>query len=378
MHRIPLSARPIPRLALAGVLAVSALLGLVVAPASVSFADDTIGMAGAPITEAGTNGRTRFSYQMTPGQQVDDAYVVTNTGTVAQTFTVFATDAFNSEDGGYGLLDTGVTPTDAGSWVRFGGAAAPQSIPLEPGASQTVPFSVIAPADAAPGDHAAGLVVSAVSPDGQVVVDRRVGTRLYVRVPGELQPNLTISSITSSYAPSLNPLDGETTVTFTVKNAGNVALGANMVIGVKALFGIGTGDLVREELAEMLPRSTRTVSVVVPGVGQWGYLNPYVSMAPTVDPEALDPGPLTVVNRDTVLIAVPWILVILILLGLAVWLWMRFSRRRDEKNAKAWIEFTEAEARRKAAGGEELVDAGAGAGAGASAGSSAPPGAGGR
>jgi hypothetical protein len=355
----PTLARPHARAAAILALALLAGAAAAVLPTTTSFADDTIGISGAPLADANTTGRTRFSYQMSPGQEVEDAYVVTNTGTVPQTFAVFATDAFNSEDGGYGLLDTGVAPSDAGAWVVFEGGATQLDLPLQPGESKVVPFTVKTPADASPGDHAAGLVISAVSADGQVIVDRRVGTRLYVRVPGDLQPNLTISSMTASYAPTFNPLAGDTTLTFTVRNAGNVALGADMTVGVKGLFGIGLGDTVKEELDEMLPGSTRTVSVVVPGVGQWVYLNPYVSMAPKVDPEAMNPGPLPVINRDIVIFVVPWVLLALIVLGLGIWAWIRFSRTRNEKNAKAWIEHTEAEARRKADAERELAGVGA-------------------
>ncbi|MCI2956332.1 DUF916 domain-containing protein [Agromyces atrinae] len=362
MLTFPTASRAATRLA--GLLVLAATLGLIVAvaPAISSTAEedsDTIGIAGEPLSDENTTGRTRFSYQLSPGQVIEDGYIVTNTGSVPQTFALFATDAFNSEDGGYGLLDTGVVPTGAGAWVVFEGGVTTVSLDLQPGESRTVPFTLSAPADAAPGDHAAGLVISAVSADGQVLLDRRVGTRLYVRVPGDLQPNLTISSMTSSYTPSFNPFDGISTVTFTVRNAGNVALGAATTVDVRGLFGIGLGESVRQELAEMLPGSTRTVSVDVHGVGQWIYLAPTVRLAPTVDAEALNPGPLAPVDRDIVTFVVPWALLALLVLAGLVFAWVRFSRRRNDKNARAWVEYTEAEARRKIEAERELVAAGA-------------------
>lgn len=315
---------------------------------TVAFADDTDGISGAPANEAGADGRTRYSYLAAPGQTLDDLYVARNTGTTAQTLTVFSTDAYNTDDGGYGLLDTEAEPTDAGRWVSFADGATKLSIPLEPGATQVVPFTVTVPADASPGDHAAGLVISVTSPNGQLLVDRRVATRLYVRVPGDLQPALTISNLEASYAHSLNPIDGVTTVTYTVKNTGNVALGAHMVIGAKALFGIGAGELLREELAEMLPGATRTVSFDVAGVGQYGYLNPYVRLVPSVEQNASSPGVLREVSRDTVIFAMPWWLLIGLALAGLIWVVRRLRHRQDEKNAKAWIAYTEAEAVRKA------------------------------
>ncbi|QWT23306.1 DUF916 domain-containing protein [Subtercola sp. PAMC28395] len=341
-----------------------AFASLFVAGLMVSFqsatsarADDTAGISGAPSDGKATDDRSRFSYQLAPGQHIDDFYQVKNTGTVPQTMKVFATDAYNTDDGSYGLLDTDATPADAGKWVSFANGAKQLSIPLDPGATQIVPFTLDVPADASPGDHAAGIVISVLTPDGQVLVDRRVATRLYARVEGALQAALTISSISASYDQQFNPFDGAATVTYTVKNNGNVALGANTVVGVNTYLGIAAAGQVRTELKEMLPGSTRTVSVTVPGVAQLGYLNPYISLAPTIDPEALNPGPLTTVNRDTVLIAMPWWLVIILVIVLLVWLFLRIRRKRDEKNAIAWAAYTEAEARRRAT--EELVATGA-------------------
>lgn len=329
----------------------SALLALIavtaVVPAS-AFADDSDGISGTPADANGPDGRSRLSYQSGPGQHLDDFYTVRNTGTTSQTFTVFATDAFNTDDGAFGLLDTDATPTDAGSWVAFEGGAKQLSVPLEPGGSVTVPFSIDVPADARPGDHAGGIVISSVSPVGEILVDKRVATRLYVRVPGELQPNLTISNISANYLSEVNPFAGAVDVSYTVANNGNVALAANAVVAVSAALGISVGEAVKGEIAELLPGSHRTVHVTVPDVGQLGYLNVSVKLMPAIDAEALNPGPLREVNRDSMLIAMPWLVLgILLVAGLIV-LVLRLRNRRDEKNAQLWFEYTEAEARRRA------------------------------
>jgi hypothetical protein len=338
-----------PRRILAATLIALALAAGTVAgtPAAPALADDTNGISGAPASEAGADGRSRFDYQVQPGQQLEDSYLVKNTGTTAQTMKIFGTDAYNTEDGSYGLLETGTAPADSGSWISFSGTSI-VDIPLEPGATQVVPFTVTVPADARPGDHAAGIVISTTSIDGQILVDRRIATRLYVRVPGDLQPGLTISSIAAEYDGQLNPFDGQTTITFTVQNSGNVALGATMVGGVNTYLGIGAGQQTRQELSEMLPGSTRTITMTVPGVPQLGYLNPYVSLAPTVDENALDPGPLQTVHRDTIAFAMPWLFLAVLVLAGVVWGILRIRRARDEKTARDWIAYTEAEARRKA------------------------------
>jgi len=347
VHSLPTLARPIRRALLfaSAVLIVGTGLTLGV-PVSTAHADDTDGISGTPASETGADGRSRFSYEVAPGQQLVDNYQVTNTGTTSQVMRVFSADAFNTDDGSYGLLDTDAASVDAGAWVTFANGATFVDVPLAAGESQLVTFTLTVPADASPGDHAAGIVISVTSPQGQILVDRRVATRLYVRVPGDLQAALTVGSISSSYHSSINPLDGTTSVTFTVRNSGNVALGATMVVGVNTYLGISAAPIVREELSEMLPRSTREITMTVPGVAQLGYLNPYVSLAPTAAPETTNPGPLATVDRDTVAIAVPWWLIVVLIVGGGVYLFVRVRRGIDNKRAAEWVAHMEAEARR--------------------------------
>lgn len=336
------------------VRAVAALLAVLTAAllgAAPAFADDVDSISAGPGDD-----RTRLSYQLQPGQRIEDEYVVRNTGSTAQSVTLFGTDAFNTEEGQFALLDTAKKPTAVGTWVLFDGSQPTETFPLDPGQQRTVPFTLVVPADASPGDHAGGIVVSSQKGDGQILVDRRVATRLYVRVPGDLQPALTIANVSAAYQAQWNPFTGSTAVTFTVRNSGNVALGASMLVGAKALFGIPAGTAVRQNLPELLPGSTRTLTVVVPETAQVGYLNPYVQLQPTVEKDALNPGPLALVSRDTVIAAVPWWILILAVLVAGFFLFRRWRRRSDGKRAEAWIAYTEEEARRKAREEQEAAE----------------------
>lgn len=326
---------------------------------SARAADGTNGISGAPSDGTSVDGRSRFSYQVDPGQHLDDYYLLRNTGTTAQTMKVFATDAFDTPTGAFSLLDTKSTPKDSGSWVTFANSAAGIEVPLAPNESKVVSFRLTVPADASPGDHAGGIVISLATPQGNIIVDRRVATRLYVRVKGALQAGLTVSSLAATYRNAVNPFSGSTLVRFTVRNNGNVALGANMVVNVKTYLGIGASGLVRSSVSELLPGSTRVVSVEVPGVAQLGYLNPHISLVPTVDPDALNPGPLRLTDRDTAIFAMPWWLLILLAIAGAIWLFLGVRRKRDAANAQAWIEHMEAEAHRVAAEAQVLETAGA-------------------
>lgn len=345
MHR-PVVARRLITSAAAIILTVGLTASVGAAGA---WAADSDGIASAPSADGGVDQtRSRFSYQIDPGQSVSDEYLVENTGTTQQKVSVYATDAFNAEDGSFALLDGGQEPKHAGSWVTFADGAKKVEVTLSPGAQQVIPFTLTVPADANPGDHAGGMIVSAPTPSGQVTVDRRVAIRLYARVKGNIEAGLTISSISSSYEPSLNPFDGTTTMTLSLTNTGNVALGANTVAQVKGIFGIPLSGLTDVSIPEMLPGNSRTVTITVPGVGPYIYLAPHVSLAATTDAQALNAGPLPTAERDSSILVMPWgILAILLFIGL-VWFGLRLRRKRDSKNAAAWIEFTEAEAVRKA------------------------------
>ncbi len=358
--------RPNARIALIIALSAALLAGLFSAP-TVAHADDVDGLSGSPSDGVARDGRTRFDYQASPGQKLTDAYVVKNAGTTQQKITVFATDAFNNDAGDFALLDTVEEPTDVGTWITFDGQPR-MTLDLAPGQEQVVLFTVSVPDDATPGDHAGGIVISAISPDGTIVVDRRVATRIYLRVPGELQVGLAVQGFDAGYQQVVNPFDGSVEVTTTITNTGNVALGADMVFGVNTWFGIGATALVRQELPELLPGGSRIVSVTLPGVAQLGYLDAYVRLVPTADPGALELGQLREVSRDAVVIAWPWWLLAIVAVAFLVWLVLRLRRRGDEKRAAAWVAYTEAEARRKAEEGDatdtsaEPVGAGTGPG----------------
>lgn len=335
---------------LAAALAIALAAGFMVSAApSIAQAADVDGIAGAPATESGPDtGRSRLSYQLEPGQQVKDFYYVRNTGTTVQNVTVYPTDAFTTDDGSYSLLETAAEPTDVGTWLSFDDGTAKLSFTLEPNETRIIPFTLSAPADALPGDHAGGVIVSALSVDGQVQLERRVGTRLYARIKGELQAGLTITSITSSYAPGLNPFASDTTISYTVTNNGNVSLGADVVATVRGLFGIPLSGDALVDIPELLPGDTRTISTVVPGVGQWIFLNPTIDLAATIDADALNPGPLPTAQRDTVLFVVPWALLAVLLLAAIAWAIIRFRRRRNDVRAAEWVAFMEEDALRKA------------------------------
>lgn len=316
-------------------------------PASAAEGDGTIGVATRPAGEDGRpDGRTRFSYSADPGQSVTDRVLVGNTGTARQDFTVYATDAYNSPDGSLSLLATADTPTSIGAWVRFENGEDRIQFSLEPDEVRLLTFTVEFPAEATPGDHVGGLVASVIEEGQQVSLDRRVATSIYARVSGDLQPRLTIAGFEAVHEGDWwNPFGGTVKIRYTVDNPGNVALAANITMSVKTWFGIPASGDRGGSLPDLLPGNSASYEFEVAGVGQWGYLNPAMTLRPFV--ESSDPAlqlPVSPVTRDTVTLAIPWTLLILIALIAAIYFFRRWRRRRDEARTQAWIEYTEQQA----------------------------------
>lgn len=341
----------IRRALLAALLGAVAISGVVLAAPTAAVAEDTIGISGQPASAEGTpDGRTRFSYAVDPGQQLSDQYLVSNAGTLPQTFTILATDAFNDEAGDFALKPTDEAPADLGTWVRFENGESRIQFELQPGESRLLPFTVVVPDNATPGDHSGGIVASVVTPDAQVKIDRRLGTRMYVRVAGDIQTGLAVGKLTGDYSGEWwNPFTGTLKLSYTVENIGNIALASNVSIGANTWFGIPLSTQVGDAIPELLPGGTRTYETEVPSIAAWGYLNPWVKLNPFVEgDDATKRLQVQATTRDAVVIAMPWAVVILLAL-VALLVGFRFWRRKvDAQRAAAWMKYTEAEALRKA------------------------------
>lgn len=332
---------------LVAVLAAVAVMGLALPPQA--HADDTVGVAIAPATKNVRDSRTRYSLQVKPGQKVEDQTIVANAGTKELTITMRAADAYNTDAGEFALQESATAPTGAGSWVTFAGGAKTQQITLAPGKAQVLNFTVTVPANAKPGDHAGAVLASWTVPNGDIQVERRIASRLYVRVAGALQPVLTASNFTASYAPSLNPLDGTVALSTVITNSGNVALAGTVDVLVKAWWGGKLGATQTVQMDEILPGNSRTVRLLITGVPATLVVVPKLTLRSSIGGDAQDPGPLPVIQRETSVIAVPWVVLAVLAGAVMVVLFLRWRGARNKHLAAEWVRHAEAEARRKVA-----------------------------
>ncbi|MGH9085492.1 MAG: WxL protein peptidoglycan domain-containing protein, partial [Acidimicrobiales bacterium] len=277
--------------------------------------------AGSTDPDAPGN-RPTLSYETAPGATISDAVTLYNYSNVQLTFRLYATDAYNNEDGAFDLLAGDAQPTDVGSWV----ALEQENITLAPRSQATIPMTVTVPADAAPGDHAGAVLAASgtigTGPDGKIVnLDRRTGSRIYLRVTGDLRPELAVEGLTTIYEPSFNPAGGTAEVTYRVRNRGNVRMSGTHAVSVHGPLGIGRHSVPTEDLPELLPGEDYTVHATLEGVPAGGLVFTDVDVQPrTVD--GVEAG-LDDVGGHGTAVAPP---VTVLMTAIALWLALRARR----------------------------------------------------
>jgi hypothetical protein len=290
-----------------------------------------------PAKASGPDGRPNFSFEMTPGAVLFDHAAVVNYSSTPLTLQLYATDAIETAGGGFGLLPATAKPTGVGVWISLPPSTSTVQVPAEtatgPG-DVVVPITVHVPASATPGDHVGGIIASlrtvGTNATGQtVVLNQRIGSRVFVRVAGTLSPQLIVTSLHASYAGTSDPFGkGKVHVSYTVDNTGNANLAVkDQQVSVSALLG-GSHTVHLANLALLLPGAAVTQTAVVPGVWPALRLRQTVSLSPVA--YAGSQTGLSPVTVSDTLWVLPWPLLVLILLILIAGgvLWARRRHRR--------------------------------------------------
>jgi hypothetical protein len=301
--------------------------------ASTSLAAQTSGFGVTPYAAPGSAGRSSFFIEAKPGESVSDRISVSNYSDKPIAFRFFSSDAYNTAVGSAFSLrmpdpETGVipTPVGVGKWV---------TIPVEqlivaPGARSDIPFTLTVPLDAEPGDHAGGIVAldPSTSPDGSggmdIAVRQAVGVRIYVRVAGQLSPNLMVAGLTvsNSGAGFLAPITGpsKTLAKFSVANVGNMSLTPSMKVTVTDTFGREVASKAVADAVEVLPGQIAAFEV---DLGDLSGIGPKYEVS--VSAQAGEVGS----QASTSFWVFPWLFFLLLVLGLVLLVLARMKRRRS-------------------------------------------------
>ncbi|MFV2021326.1 WxL protein peptidoglycan domain-containing protein [Micromonospora sp. LOL_023] len=339
---------PAPAAALAAVAVVALLGGAALsgaAPAAAQPASPAPTAQSAPagagaVTWAvqpsgpdGPAGRNYFAHDLAPGAEITDYVGISNLGDQEQTFTVYGTDGFLTDDGAFALLPADQPATDVGTWIHFD----QQEYAIPAGERRDIPFRLVVPANATPGDHTGGVIgsVAQLGTDAngqQINVDQRVAARIYLRVDGPVRPAISVESMSITYDNPVNPLgDGDVVVTYQVRNTGNIRIGGTGAVLLDGPFGWNLARTDPVDLPELLPGSAFTVAERITGVPPVLRLTGTIDLAPVTVDEALPP-----VTRTASVWAPPWLLLTAIA-ALGGWTGVRRwrSRRRPAPSAAA-------------------------------------------
>ncbi|CAN5409645.1 DUF916 domain-containing protein [soil metagenome] len=283
----------------------------------------------APADTGQRTARPYFDYNLAPGTTITDAFSVRNNGSAGLTLNVYAADAFTTREGTIDLLAGDKESTDSGKWVTIGAS----TVTLQPGEGADIPFSLTVPTTARPGDHPGGIVASLVSddPNSQVQVDHRLGSRLYVRVSGELVPSVATSDLAVAFSGSWNPLAiGSLEVSYRLQNTGNTRITATTAVEASGPLGVASTTGKALQLPEVLPGSEIDVHQTVSGVGALLWLAGAVDLRPSS--VGIGATELDAVALDYGIPAVPFTLLgILVVIALIVVAIMLLRRRRAKR-----------------------------------------------
>jgi hypothetical protein len=308
---------------------------LSIAPAAPSWAASNGLWSVFPTTLPGHGPRAFVQPVLTPGKPYVDSVTVANYTAAPLTFHVYGSDAINTAGGGLSLRRRTDVQTDIGKWI-----ALPYSELTVPARTSTeVPFSILTPPNATPGDHVGGIVAEEAqgtrSRAGSIpiTVVQAVGVRIYGRVAGPLRPGLSLRQVSLSVKTSAVTQFGGTVgahVGFTVVNSGNTVLSPLASIELTTPFD--TAARRRFTMSQLLPGSSVPFALIFPGVTPYGHLRAEVSVT---SPRATATGAATAW-------ALPWALLAIILVVLLVFVVViRNRRRRREKSQRQGLEGAE-------------------------------------
>lgn len=288
-------------------------------------------------TATNDNGANRqnYGYRIQPGGTVTDAIVVGNHAAAPITLDLYAADGFTTSSGQLDVAKRDAKAVAVGAWTALG----EHTVTIAPGASVEVPFTVTIPKDATPGDYAGGVLTSLpqAAQENGISVDRRLGIRMHVRVDGKLAPAVAVEKMHVDYTGTLNPFGaGSATVTYTVRNTGNVRLSAGQTVVLSGPFGWFAVDAGKvAAVPELLPGESWTVSVPVRGVVPAFWLTATTVLSPKLPAVTGTTPGVQGVAADASAVAVPWpLLVLLLLIAAAVVGTVLVLRRRRRTSAE--------------------------------------------
>ncbi|MES5821214.1 DUF916 domain-containing protein [Streptomyces sp. RG80] len=267
--------------------------------------------------------RPYFYLLADPGQTIEDKVVVANRTAQPMTFRLYSADAYNTaRDGGFAVRTMKEKMRGVGVWAK----PAKSRITVPAHGKVTVPVTLKVPEGAEPGDHPGAIVAldeHIDTGDGSVAlgVQRAVAARVYLRVGGPTLPALSVEDVRITHHQPLVPGLGDSTATvsYTLRNTGNLTLNPKVELRATGLFGrtLLARDLTRIP-SELLPGQKVRLSEPWRGAPQldWGEVTLTASARDTRESAAAS------------FLALPWLMAALLVVVVAVGVVLLIRARR--------------------------------------------------
>lgn len=293
-------------------------LALAVGPAAVpsnATTEHPQTWAVAPATAEGPDGRGVIEHVVEPGDTYEDYVAVRNLGATELSVELSVHGAVQNTENEFGLIAEGDASSQLAAWASL----EKTKLRVEPGEDGIVMVTFTVPADAEPGDISGGIVALGVADEGPEAhgADLRyqVGTRVHLRVAGPVEPSLRFDDARASVPWTLLPfarLEGAASVTSV--NTGNVRLTPTVRIEARALFGLWHTVVDVDGAGELLPDGARNIAGKVPEIPQLGPIWVTFSAPNAVSIDQDVSEMLEVEEATTVVWAVPWTVIVFVLL----------------------------------------------------------------
>ena len=319
-------------------------------PSSGAKQSATVGIRTA--NAHGGDDRGVFDYEILPGGVVQDWVAISNFRAKPITVRLFAKDATSTMDAGFQIQASADAPTDLGSWISL----KENKLTLPARTEVVVPFQLGVPRNPTPGDHAGAIVVSLLAKEpnprgGSIVIDHRIGMRIHLRVPGDLKPALRIENLKVDWDGGSSWTGrGAATVSYDVRNTGNVRMNATGAVALDRALGLPGVRAGVPEVDDLLPGGTAHYRTVVKNVFGTGPMKAVLTLHGVPEDPALRAKAADVIKTQG-FPAWPWLFIVTVvlllgLLGAAGWYDRRRRRQRDLRRAE--LEAAEAEDRASA------------------------------
>jgi len=280
-----------------------AFLALLIIVPNISKAAD-LGIQISPLS---------YNFEIEPGQSQEVKITVTNTNITLLNYVVEIEnfDQVNNEGApSFSGTTSDSSVTSLKDWISITDKSLAEST-ISSKEAKTLTFDISVPEGAEPGGHYAAIFVKEIKKNAEgkteIGISSRVGALVLVTVPG----NLTKTAEITKFNPPKFVWHGPVKFDMTVKNTGTTHYDSKSTVELASMFG--SKQIVELGLHTIIPKNERDYS------GEWS--NKYPFGYYKVKGIATD-GDGNPVQAESVIWAIPLIIVIPVLVGLILLVWI--------------------------------------------------------